>query len=649
MPYGPEMPAGQSLPTKSWNFDGFQQGNDTFSLATELSKNALANMLNAELYGKRSVRPRRGGEPLGSSLGDAPIDGLFQYRDGDSNDILAICEGDIKKFDFNTLGWNTIGEDAFTPGARTRATKLRGALYFGNGIDDFTKYTEANGFQQFDAVAAPENAVADQNGTTGEAEYTYMLTTVTGKGESLPSAPFGVTDGADELTETDNIDIVFDRRTEDQVIGYNLYGRRTSGTGLTLLKFIPQPASGATVTFIDDGSIMQTIWLPPEGDSTDGIKAKMWEQLKGSLVGAGVVGQEHRLFYSGTGEKYESFSPAHNGGWADVRPGDNDLGVNGFAPFESKIIVGKQNSIHQFMFDAQSGDAIIQELITYVGCGAPGSMIVMENDVALIDSERKLRIVGYEPNFQATIRTTSLSEGRVQSLFDEIDPQYIMNCEAVYHKGRYILAATGKGSTQNDRIFVYDRRYLAFLGKWTGKNTHVRSWLVWDGLDGQKRLFAGSSDDDGVVFQFDVEGKLTDHDGSAVQTNLRFRNEDQGNSGQVKIWKWADMRLFRIQGTIKIKTILDGINTIDERSFTSKLRVGWGVVRWHTQRWGTPTGTPASASDLDQTRRKEIYEPGNSLQMEISKSDSQTDFVLVSLRGESFVLPTEVFDSTKYI
>ena len=643
------MPIGQTLPQKDWVFDGFQQGNDTFSLATELSKNAVHQMINGELYGKRSLRPRRGGEPLGNSLGAGAVDGLFQYRDNANNDIMGICAGILKKYSLDTDQWSAVASGNFTSGLRTRATKMRGALYFGNGVDDFTKYDATGGIQQFSAVAAPADLAVVPQGTPGTASYEYTVTTVTGKGESLQATNVAIANGAETLGDTNFNRITFTRRTEAQVIGYNWYGRATTGNGVTLMKFIPQPASGTTITIDDKGDIIPQIWLPPDGDSTDGIKATMWEQLKGSLVGAGVVGEEHRLFFSGTGDRYESFSPAHNGGWVDVRPGDNDMGVNGFAPFESKVIIGKQNSIHQFYFDPSSGDAIIQELITYVGCGAPGSMIVMENDVALLDAERKLRIIGYEPNFNAAIRTTSLSEGRTQSLFDEINPQKIMNSEAVYYKGRYILAVTGAGSETNDRILVYDRRYLSFLGKWTGKNTHVRSWLVWDGKDGQKRLFAGSSDTDGVVFEFDVEGKLTDHDGSAVETTLRFRNEDLKNSGQVKIWKWCDMRLFRIYGTIKLKTIMDGISTIDERSFTSTVRTGWGIVRWNTQRWGTQTGESASASDLDQTRRKELYESGNSLQFEVSKTNAQTDFILVSLRGEAFVLPTEVFNSENYI
>ena len=66
-------------------------------------------------------------------------------------------------------------------------------------------------------------------------------------------------------------------------------------------------------------------------------------------------------------------------------------------------------------------------------------------------------------------------------------------------------------------------------------------------------------------------------------------------------------------------------------------------------RWGLPTGTPALASDLDKTYRKELYEIGNSLQFEITKDDTISDFTLVSMRGEALMLPEEVFESSNVI
>lgn len=637
-----------SLPKREWQFEGFAQGVNTFALATELRGTELAQMSNGELYGKRSLRPRRGGELLGSSLGGSAVDGLFQYKEGTStNKILGLAAGTLKAYNISTLNWDSISGATFTSGLRTRGVKMRSMLYFGNAVDNFTRY---NGtvLATFTAVAAPTFVSLTQNGTTGTTEYKYQVTTVTDKGESLPFAMQSITNGNATLTPTNNVALVFARRTESQVIGYNVYGRSGRGNGVTLLKYIEQPTSGTNVTFTDDGTLSQSIWLPPEGDGTDGPVLAIWEQLRGSLVGAGDTALPHRLYFSGTGDKYESFSPAHNGGWVDVRPGDNDSGINGLAPFESKIIVGKQRSIHQFKFSETTGDAVIQELITYVGCGAPGSMIVMENDVAFIDDERRLRILGYEPNFASAIRTTSLSEGRVQTLFDDINPDYLKNCESVYHNGRYYLAYTPIGETINKKVIIYDRKYLSFLGVWDGPDCHVRSWLVWDGKDKRQRLYAGGSDV-GKVWEFSVEGVLTNYDGSAISTVIRTRNEDLGNSGQQKLFKWADIRVFRINGTIKLKTIINGATVIDEKPFSSAVRTGWGIVRWGTERWGVTTGTPASASDLDKTFRKEIYEIGNSLQFEITKEGTQTDFILVSMRGEALMLPTEVFDSANVI
>lgn len=639
------LPTGSSLPERGWAFDGFNLGNNTFSLATELRGMELAQLINMELHGKRSLRPRRGGQNLGAGLGGARIDGLFQYKEGATNEILGISGGTLKKLNLSTLVWDAITGGNFTSGLRTRGVKLRSALYLGNGTDDFSKYN-GTAVSKFTAVAAPAGLAVAPQGTTGTEKYEYTVTTVTAKGQSLPATNVSITNGNSILSATVFNRVTFTRRTEEQVIGYNIFGRKTSGMGVTLMKYIDQPASGTTVTFDDDGSITPQVWLPPDGDSTDGPSLDIWEQLRGSLVGA--KSGTHRFFYSGTGERYESFSPSHNGGWVDLRPGDNDTGITGMAPFESKVVISKQRSIHQFYFSPTTGDAVIQELITYVGCGAPGSMLVMENDIAFVDSERKFRILGYEPNYTASIRTTSLSEGRVQSLFDEIDPNYLTNCEAVYFKGRYILSATSQGSTQNDFCIVYDRKYLAFLGKWNGADCHARCWLVWDGVGKRQKLFAGSSDTDDV-FEFDVEGKLTNHDDTAIPSLVRTRNEDLANSGQQKLWKWADFRLYRIQGTVKIKTILNGTTTIDTKSFSSRTSSGWGVKKWGETMWGVSTGTASTASDIDKTYRKEIYEIGNSLQFEITKDGSQDDFTLVSMRGKALLLPEEVFETANVI
>lgn len=635
-----------NLPSKGWIFDGFASGVDTFSLPTEVRPNALVQSLNAELYGKKSIRPRRGSVSLGTSLGAARIDGLYPYKEGANNYFLALSAGTLKKYDSTDGSWDAVTGGTFTSGLRTRAVKLRGNLYFGNGTDDFKRY---NGTQveTFTAVAAPTNLAVAPQGTPATSEYSYSATAVTAKGQSLACTAVTITNGAATLDNTNYNRITFTRRTETEVIGYNLFGRTLTGMGRTMMIFIDQPASGATVTYDDKGTADPTIWIEPDGDSTDGPKCSIWEQLRGSLVGAGDPANPHTMYFSGTGDRYESFSPSHNGGWAMVRPGDNDAGISGLAPFEQNIIVPKHSSVHKFYFSQTTGDAILQEVLTYVGCGAPGSLVVMENDLAFIDSDRKLRILGYEPNYTAGIRTTSLSEGRVQSLYDEIDPSQMDNLEAIYHSGRYYLAATSQGQTRNDIVLVYDRRYLAFLGKWTGQDCHVRCWTVWDGVDGRKRLYAGSSDADGEVYEFGTGRTM--YNNEAVETTLRFRNEDLGNSSQQKIWEWTDFRLYQILGTLNLKTIINGSQVVDVKGFSSNTSTGWGIKKWGVEKWGVQTGVAATASDLDQSYRKEIYDTANSLQHEITKTGANDDFTLVSMRGRALLLPEEVFDTARYI
>ena len=324
------LPSGGNLPTREWIFNGFNQGVNSFALATELKGSELAEMTNGELYGKRSVRPRRGGDILGGEVGSAGvIDGLFQYKEGlTKNELLAISEGVLRKYNIATATWDTVSGGSFTTDLRTRGVKMRSNLYFGNGIDSFSRY---NGtlVSFFTAVAAPTGLAVAPQGSTGTEKYEYTVTTVTDKGQSLPATNVSIVNGNVILDTTNYNRITFTRRTETQVIGYNVYGRKTTDMGVTLMLYIDQPASGETVTWDDKGTVAPQLWLPPDGDSTDGPSLKFWEQLRGSLVGAGDPDAVHRLYYSGTGFRYESFSPSHNGGWIDVRPGDNDAGING--------------------------------------------------------------------------------------------------------------------------------------------------------------------------------------------------------------------------------------------------------------------------------------------------------------------------------
>lgn len=626
---------------KPWGFNGFKRGVDTYSLDTEVHKNALSDAENMELFGRGSIRPRRGSSNLGASMGNDPVDGLFTYDDSSVNELLGLSGGTLKKYNISTEDWDSITGGSFTSGLRARGVQLRDNFYFGNGADDMAKY-DGSSVSTFTTQTAPAGLGVSPVGATGTEKYSYQVTTVTANGESLPCTAVEITNGNAELSTSNYNQVQWTRKTDSSVIGYNVYGRQTTGLGRTLITFIDQPASGASVTWNDTGAIDPTIWLPPEGDSTGGAKMKVIEQLRGSLIGFGDPNQRDRLFWSGTGERYESFSPSHNGGWADVRRGDGDGGVTGGGHHEKNYYVFKRKSIHKFYFDS-NGDGVLEEVILGIGCGAPGSVAFVENDLIYLDSNKKLRVLGYEPNYYGTIRTATISEGRVQSYFDELDDSSLDDVEAVYFDGRYLLAGTRTGSTYNDVVIPYDRRYLAFLGKWTGWN--VRCWITWDGIGSEESLYAGSSTN-GQVFRV-MTGR--NDNTTAVSSRLVTRNEDLGNFSQSKFWEWADFRFYAIRGTLKIKTIVDGAMTIDERTITSQTFAGMGAAMPGAFMPGEATGTGLTYQEIDRPYRKTIEESARTLKFEVTKDGYDDDFTLVSIQGRALPEPEEVFDSSYMI
>ena len=196
---------GEALPTREWQFPGFNGGVNTFGIPTEIRNVELAQMTNAELYGKKAVRPRRGGERLGNQVGSTgQIDGLFQYKETSVNEIMAIINGALKKYNSGTSAWDAVSGRTFTANLRTRGVKMRSRHYFGNGTDDFARYNGTS-VATFTAVAAPSGLAVTQNGTTGTSKYGYTITTVTDKGESLPCAVVEITNGNANLSTTNNL------------------------------------------------------------------------------------------------------------------------------------------------------------------------------------------------------------------------------------------------------------------------------------------------------------------------------------------------------------------------------------------------------------------------------------------------------------
>ena len=116
------MAGGKSLASRKWKYDGFNLGVNTFALPTEVKTTELSNMINGELYGKRSVRPRRGSLQLGDSIANYKIDGLIPYKDkaNSYNKLLAIINGDVHEYNTNTEDWESEEATVFTAGYRVR-------------------------------------------------------------------------------------------------------------------------------------------------------------------------------------------------------------------------------------------------------------------------------------------------------------------------------------------------------------------------------------------------------------------------------------------------------------------------------------------------------------------------------------------------
>lgn len=540
--------SGEYPKRKRWKSGGWPRGENSFSEDNEIRSDEFYLGVNLEIVGKSSIRlPRRGTNEFVSTASSS-FNGWGVYKDpvNSVNLLLFMVGGRLYKV--TTGGTITEIDNAITwdTAARMRGVLVRGYFYFGNSVDYMSK-TDGNTITQWTARTAPtfNSAVATVAGTANTIRG-YAITTVTANGETEISTEKTTTN--ERTLDASNYDTLnFNRDTNSNVVGYNVYMALSGGT-LLLLHFIDQPTSGTTVTFVNDGNYEQSlIYEAPTFNTTGGVKGNLFAEYANTLFVAGNLAEPDAVFYGGTGAKYESFSPSDNGGWVKPGRGDGDS-VTQMIGFDDFLLIFKNNSIWKFIFGGDGGPTL-SAVIPQYGTSSPDSVQRFEKDIVYLGTDGRIRITGYEPNQLNVIRTADISN-RIQDRIDESDPTYITDWHGLFHEQKYLLC-------NKTMAFPYDRRYVGFLGRWT--NYDYDSFIEWDQGTNKLKAFGFK---DGSIYELMVDNTYTD-DGTAIEASIRLRREDAGDDGVVKWWPWSKFKFKAPVGQLTLTTYIDNTPEVD--------------------------------------------------------------------------------------
>lgn len=562
-----------SMPRRRpWKYDGWPRGENSYAEDNEIKDTEFYAGVNIELQGRSSIRmPRRGSRTFATISGEPTFNGWGLYKNPitDANLMLVMAAGRLYRVSTSGSVTEIDSGETWDDTAKMRGVLLREFFYFGNAVDYMAK-TDGTTITRWNAETAPTFNSLTLNGSGSDVAYDYAVTVVTETGETEIST-IKSSLGPQALGDTNNFTLNWDRKTGADVQGYNVYRAISSGT-MTLLTFIDQQPSGATLEYTDIGAEQQSlIHEAPTFNTTGGVKGNIYAKYANTLFVAGNDDQPDAVFYGGTGDNWESFNPSFNGGWVNPGRGDGEK-ITAMIGFDDFLLIFKENSIWKFVFGSDGGPTL-SAVIPQYGTSSPDTVWRMEKDIAFLGSDGRYRVLGYEPTQLNVIRTTDISN-RIQPKLDALSKVNLDNFFGVFFEQKFIVC-------NREVAFPYDRRYVAFLGKWT--NFGYDRFIVWDKGTGKEMLF-GAETGTGKIKQLLVDNTYDD-DGDSIAASLRVKRIDGGEDTVLKYYYETKTKLKNPRGSLSFITYKDGSSFVDQSNVSFDVGGGVGEYMWDEPMW----------------------------------------------------------------
>jgi len=530
-----------------------------------------SDLLNIEFVESGCPAKRRGCTQVGDTVG-SNVKGLGAYYKADgTKELLARMGTGLRKF--NGSVWTAITGVTFTD-IDTNFVQARDSVYLHNGTDQMTVYAGSTCSQPTTGVVGKFGifyaGVHVVSGNTNFPSRVY-LSNPANASDFTGSSGTASAGGSSTLTDSTKAWGVNDFASQTIKI--------TAGTGAGQTRTI----ASNTATVITTATAWTT---QPDNTSVYTIAS---------------------------------------GNYIDISKDDGDK-IMGLGKWGEYLIVFKERSTYQLSFDT-SGIPIVKNLGLGVGCVSHRSVETVDNDLYFL-SRNGVRVLGNEPNYYNVIRTNELS-ARVFTEIDTLADAYASKASAIFFDYKYFLSIPQGGTTTNNVILVYDKRYTSW-SKWTGISANCFT------------TFIDSSNVESLYCASDTTGKvaklLTNYSdmGTAINSYWVSKNFDFKNFDRNKRFTDATFAFRKIAGSVKVDFIVDGettVKTISLGSSSASGGIGTDLIGYTLlgQDGGSTTSTGFTGQS-EQFRVRLNNKKGFQLKIKVSNAVNNETFTLLGFK-----------------
>lgn len=466
----------------------------------------------------------------------------------------------------------------------------------------------------------------------GATAYSYRVAPYNAVGEGAACARVTIANGYKALSTT-NFNQV-DWTVVPNALGYNIYGRHSTGTREVYLTTVP------TNTYNDTGVDTETTnKIPPEDNTTGGIKAQAAIFTLGRQFAFGVTeGTTYyptRLYYSGTINNIDTFNSSEiGGGWVEI-DSNNGGEIVDIKAFDSGVLVFKNNAIFKFYFTSTGLPALQEVTRSHGGVSFEGSQFI-DNDYMFV-AQKENRIAVMTIGFQAAFNTGQLRTNEV-SIFiadglTDINRTYLSNICAFRYDNKFAFAYTRGSNTENDVGYVVDTRFGGWV-KWDGDPMKVTSYAIYD--DGVNAKLYGASNSDGYMIEMFKTAR--NDNGVAFISSIGTKFFNNGMFDIDKIFRNPVLWFKYIDGgSITAQVYVDGNNLVGTAILsTSSGGAGFGMDLFGSPLFGSNYSQPKIVvTGADVSRELTMLQIKRSIGFYLIDSQVGTNWLFMGLHIQS--------------
>lgn len=628
---------------------GFLGGLNTFQDENSIKDSELTDAKNI-LLAVDGIEPRPGTSDYGTTSGDSVLGMTGFYKSDGTRQFIRFSSGANDKLQKYVGGTPTdIGSTTFDSTAIMNFVQARDELYGFNGVDPLWKY-DGTTITTYTPITTPTGVAVTPQGTTGSTAYSYRVSAFNDLGETLASTSVAIANGNATLNATN-----YNRVTWSAVsgaTGYNIWGRKATGLGETYLATVYGVLLYNDNEADANGNLIQPslFELPPEANTTEGIKGTMAEFALLRIFSAGDPDNPSRLRFGGVGTNLGNFSGSTvGGGGVDVFKNDGAI-IRAIKPFQGGVIIWKDNAIYKFSF-TDSGLQKLEEITRSFGGISYLGVKHVENDIifpAKKDGRLAFYSLGNQENYASTVLRTNELSIKVASLLSDVNTAEISGSCAFYFNNVYGCAIPKSNSSVNNRIWCLDTRFGAWV-YWEGLTPNVFNTYI--DTDGSEYLYYGDASSGLVKRMF--ENTRGD---SGANISAQWATKAFNQKAFMKQKKYMDpafqFKNVTTSGALEGDIILDGVSvtasfTVNQQSTGG---AGMGAMLFGSVLFGAaPNGTNtdlATSSDIPVI--VVLVDYGRSIKYRFRSNSSTARYKFISVATPYAILAGRKLDQTRY-